>query len=431
MRKVSIFLLLMVKVLFGQDDAIVLDLSGWVQLAFENSPDMDRSSADLLSADAAVSSSKSFLWPSLTFNSSAGHSWSSTPDMTGGYTDTDNASWSLSAGLSQEILASGGSSWLRLSGSRHAREASRYDLDQARLDLTMDVIEAYYGVIESIGLYATAEKALDRTNEQMRRIQSLYDLGAATNLELIQTEVQQSRDSLTLLQRKQAVANTYALLHQTVGLVGSDTKVNTDAVLQPISVRSAINIDVDLSRNISLAASRERLIEAELSHEAYKRSYWPSLNANGSWNWNNDELEFDDFTDRDSWNVSLTLSWTLFDGFSRESRIQSSRASVLRQQASFELMDNSLRTAVLTRQNDLISSIEAWELSLELLNQAEEQLRLSMMSYDLGSLSLLDLLDAQSGVSDAEVTVESAITSTLIAEARLFVLLGQTPRTGE
>ena len=431
MRTVSIFLLLMVPVLFGQDDALVLDLSGWVQLAFKNSPDLDRSSADLFSADAAVSSSKSFLWPSLTFNSSAGHSWSSTPDMTGGYTDTDNSSWSLSAMLSQEILASGGSSWLRLSGSRHAREASRYDLDQARLDLTMDVIEAYYGVIESIGLFSTAEKALDRTNEQMRRIQSLYDLGAATNLELIQTEVQQSRDSLSLLQRRQAVANAYALLHQTVGLVGSTALVNTAAVLHPISVRTATDIDIDLSGNISLAAARERLIEAELSHEAYKRSYWPSLNASGSWNWNNDELDFDDFTDRDSWNVSLTMSWTLFDGFSRESRIQSSRASVLRQQASFELLDNSLRTAVLTRQNDLISSIETWQLSLELLNQAEEQLRLSMMSYDLGSLSLLDLLDAQSGVSDAEVSLESAITSSLIAEARLFVLLGQAPRTGE
>ena len=431
MRTLSIFLLLMVSVLFGRDDAIALDLSAWVQLAFENSPDLDMSSADLVSADATVTSSKSFLWPSLTFSSSAGHSWSSIPDMTGGYTDTDNSSWSMSAGLSQEILASGGSSWLRLSGSRHAREASKKDLDQVRLKLTMDVVEAYYGVIESIGLYATAEKALDRTNEQMHRIQSLYDLGAATNLELIQTEVQQSRDSLSLLQRRHGVANAYALLHQTVGVVGSDARVNTAAVLQPISVRSAIDIDIDLSRNFSLAAARERLTETQLSHEAYKRSYWPSLNASGSWNWSNDELEFDDFADRDSWNVSLTLSWTLFDGFSRESRIQSSRASVLRQQASYKLLDNSLRTAVLTRQNDLISSIEAWQLSLELLNQAEEQLRLSMMNYDLGSLSLLDLLDAQSGVSDAEVFVESAIAYSLIAEARLLVLLGQAPRTGE
>lgn len=431
MRTISILILLLVSLIFGQDDVPALDLSGWVQLAFENSPDLDMSSADLVSADAAVSSSKSFLWPSLTFSSSAGHSWSSTPDMTGGYTDTDKSSWSLSAGLSQEILASGGGSWLRLSGSRHAREASRYDLDQTRLELTMDVIEAYYGVIESIGLSATAEKALNRTNEQTRRIQSLYDLGAATNLELIQTEVQQSRDSLTLLQRRQGVTNAYALLYQTVGIVGSETEVNTAAVLQPLSIRSAMGLDVDLSRNISLAAARERLAEVELSYEAYKRSYWPSLNASGNWNWNNDELEFDDFTDRDSWNVSLTMSWTLFDGFNRESRIQSSRASVLRQQASFESLDNSLRTAVLTLRNNLISSIESWKLTLEILNQAEEQLRLSMMSYDLGSLSLLDLLDAQSGVADAEVSVESAITSSLIAEARLLVLLGQSPRTGE
>ncbi len=431
MRIISILLLFMVSVLFGQEDALVLDLSGWVQLAFENSPDIDRSSADLFSADAAVSSSSSFLWPSLTFSSSAGHSWSSTPDMGGGYTDTDNSSWSLSGRLSQEILASGGRNWLMLSGSRHSREASRYDHDQVRLELTMDVIVAYYGVIESIGLYSTSEKALDRTNEQMRRIQSLYDLGAATNLELIQTEVQQSRDSLTLLQRRQAVSNAYALLYQTAGLVGSHTKVNTHAVLQPVSRNSALNFSADLSRNNSLAAARERLTEVQLSYEAYKRSYWPSLNASGNWNWSNDELEFDDFTDRDSWSISLTMSWTLFDGFSRESGIQSSRASVLRQQASYESLNNSLTTAVLTSRNDLISSIETWQLSLEILNQAEEQLRLSEMSYDLGSLPLLDLLDALSGVSDAEASVESAITSSLIAEARLLVLLGQVPRIGE
>ncbi|MCK5116986.1 MAG: TolC family protein [Candidatus Aegiribacteria sp.] len=431
MTKTAFLLPLVVSVLFAQTDSLPLDLSGWVRVAMENSPSILISSADLMSSSASLTSSESFLWPRLSFSSSAGHSWSSIPDVSGGYTDTDNASWSMSASISQEILASGGSSWLRLSGSRHSLVASGFDMDQARLDLTMDVIEAYYGVIENVQLLISQRRALDRSTEQLRRTEALYEIGGATNLELIQAEVQQSTDNLALLRREQAVSNSYTTLYQTAGVIGAEYTVNTNAVLQPVSVPTAMNYSLDMSANNTIASSFERTTAAEFTYEASKRSYWPSLNAAGSWNWSNDELDFEDFSNRDSWQASITLSWTLFDGFSRESIIQSSRASVLRQQASHEALSNSIMSLILTAHNNLISSIRSWELSLEVLNHANEKLRLSMMSYDLGSISLLDLLDAQSNVTQAEASVESSRTSCLIAEARLLVLLGRTPRIGE
>jgi len=431
MKTLTISMLLMVFTAFGQDESLDLDLAGWVALAFDNSPDLAGPSADLISARASVTSSESFLWPHLSFSSSAGHSWSSVPLPGGGWEDTDNSSYSMSLSLSQELLANGGSSWLQLSGSRHAMTASEIDLQQARLDLTLDVIEAYYGVIESIELLASAERALDRSTEQMSRTRSLYELGASTNLEMIQAEVQQSRDSLTLLQRSQAVRDSYAMLYRTVGVVDCRHRVQTGAVLQPVSVTTAMDYELDLEMNNSLTSARERLKETELSYEASRRSYIPSLNLSGSWGWSNDEPDFDDFQYHDSWSVSLRLSWTLFDGFSRESIIQSHRAAVIRQEAAVEALENTVYTNLEIYRNSLVNSIESWELSLEVLNQAREQLRLSEMSYSLGSISLLDLLDAQSGVADAEASAVSARSDCLIAEARLLVLIGQPPRTGE
>lgn len=426
----SIFLM-SVSLLQAQTDTLSLDLSGWVSLALENSPEMDISSADLLSAEASLRSSRSFFWPTLNFSTSAGHSWSSVPDLTGGYSNTDNSSYSMSASVSQELLASGGSSWLRLSGSRNSMEAARLDQSQSRLDLTMDVIEAYYGVVEAVGLLRSAERALERSGEQLSRTRQLYEIGGATNLELIQSEVQMSTDSLTLLQREQAVANAYVSLYSTAGVPGSSYGVNTDAVLNPVSVSTVWGFSMDLSDNFNIKASERRVRSAEYSYRANSRSYWPSLNASGSWSWSNDELDFDDFSNEDSWQVSLSLQWTLFDGFNREGMIQSARASMLRQQAGHESLVNSVKSSVLTARNNLVNSIKSWELSLEVLNQAQEQLRLSRMSYDLGSISLLDLLDAQSQLASAEASVESSRTACLIAEARLMVLLGRTPRIGE
>ena len=431
MRKAAFFLPLIISVLFAQADSLSLDLSGWVVVAMQNSPDITISSADLMSAEASLTSSKSFLWPRLSLSSTGSHSWNSIPDMSGGYTDNDNSSWSMSASASQEILASGGSSWLRMSGSRHSLDASRFDMDQARLDLTMDVIEAYYGVIEALQLRASSERALERSTEQLRRTEALYRIGGATNLELIQAEVQQSSDSLALLQKEQAVSNSYTSLYRTAGVIGSENTVNTNAVLQPVSIEAAMNYSLDISGSNAIASSQERLTATSYNYEASRRSYWPSLNGAGSWNWSNDELDFEDFSNRDSWQVSLSLNWTLFDGFNRESIIQSSKASLLRQQASHEVLLNSIRSSILTSQSNLVSAIRSWELSLQVLNQASEKLRLSRMSYDLGSISLLDLLDAQSGVTSAEASVESSRTACLIAEARLLVLLGRNPRVGE
>lgn len=409
----------------------MLDLAGWVQIGMERSPSIIQSEAGLMTADASVRTASSFLWPSLSFRSSTGHTWSSIPDGSGGYTDTDNSSWSMSMTLSQEILSPGGRNWLLLQGSRHSRNASEMDFEEAELDLMLSVVEGYYGVIEATERLASAMRALERSQEQYMRTGSLYSLGGVTSLEMIQAEVQVSRDSLTVLQMHQGLASSYAGLRSAAGAVGSETLVDTAAVLQPISRRTVESFEIDLSANPSLLAAEERLQEVRLSHEATSRAYWPSLSAGGTWSWSNNEFEFDDFTDRDSWNVSLSLNWQLFDGFSREAHIQSSRASVLRQEASLESLENSLYTSAIISRDNLISSIAAWDLSKRVTEQAFEQFRLSQMSYDLGGLSLFDLLAAQGTLADAEASEASAMSDCLIAEARFLVLIGQPPRLGE
>lgn len=414
-----------------QADSISLDLSAWVSVALENSPDMAVSSADLMAAEASLRSSRSFLYPTVGLSSSVGRTWSSVPDPSGGYTDVDDTRWSLSLSASQEILGSGGASWLRLRGSGNSLEASRLDRERAKLDLTLEVVEAYYGVVEALGLLESSRRALDRSRQQLSRTSSLYEIGASTNLEMIQAEVQESSDSLAVLQRRQAVMNAYTALYRAAGVPGSTFTVNTRAVLDPVSVATAEGYRLDISRNRSVAASERRVEAAEYSYRAGRRSYWPSLNASGSWSWSNSELDFEEFSDRDAWQVSLSLQWTLFDGFSRESMIQSQRAALLRQQASHEVLENAVSSSVETARNNLISSIGTWELSLQVLNQAQEKLRLSRMSYELGGITLLNLLEAQSEVASAEASVESSRAAALVAEARLLVLLGRNPRVGE
>jgi len=431
MRSLAFVLALFALGATAEPEPEVLDLSGWVRLGLTGSPTLDQAGAGVSSAEAGVRSASSFLWPSLSFRSSGGRSWSSVPDGSGGFAEVGSDSWSMSLGLSQELLGSGGASWLLLSGSRHERSAAGFDYRSAELDLVLEIVEGYYGVIEAEQTLASSRRALERSREQTDRTRMLYGIGGTTNLEMIQAEVQLSRDSLTVIQRLHGVETARAALRSAAGIVGSGIDVDTSAVLGPIDMETALAIDLDLSGNPSLAAASERLAGSGLTLDAVRRDAWPSLSAGAGWNWSRNEPDLSDLSDHDSWNVSLSLNWTLFDGFSRESRIQAQRAALTRQESSLELLENSLATAVVTSRDELLNSLSALDLASQVVAQVGEQLRFTEMSYGIGGTSLLDLLQAREDLAEAEAAEVSARMSCLVAEARLYTLLGRMPRLGE
>jgi outer membrane protein len=125
------------------------------------------------------------------------------------------------------------------------------------------------------------------------------------------------------------------------------------------------------------------------------------------------------------------LSWPIFDGWLRESRIHSASATVLSSESSLRAQANQISTSVAEAKNALLTSVESYDLARLSLEYACRQLDLSQMNYELGGLSLLDLLQAQASLAEAEASVVSARVDCLKAEARLCVLAGRSPRLGE
>ncbi|MCK5133829.1 MAG: TolC family protein, partial [Candidatus Sabulitectum sp.] len=411
-----------------------LDLSGWVALAYQNSPAISSADASLLSSEASLTSSKSFLWPSLNFSAGASRMWSSMPVAGGGIVDSETNSYSTSLSLSQELLQSGGQNWLYLEASELSLQAARADYKSDVLNVTMDVINAYYGVLEAVELKKAAEAAHERSLNQLERTGALYEIGAATTLQLLQVQVQESTDKLTVTRRDQSLFTSYSSLFNASGMDRTidHLQINPDAVIEPLPLASVQRIPLDYSDNPGLLGASFRARAAELQSTAAGRAYWPSLRASGGWSWSDNTLDdVDRMFDNDGFNAGVNLSWNVFDGFLRESRIKTARASSLISQASLETLENSVNASVESLSNSLKINIQYYSDSELMLEQAQEQYRLSLMSYEMGALPLLDLLDAQSDLSQAEANLVSARVAALTSEASLMIQLGRMPRVGE
>lgn len=416
------------------DSAQRLDLAGWVSLALDNSPELRSAEASLLSARASLTGDRSFLWPTLTGSASASRTWSETPLEGGGAVQTDNDSYSAGLTLSQELLQSGGQNWLYMRASELSLEAAEAEYEGAVLEVVRDVVSSYYDVLEAMELKRAAEDSRERSHRQLQRTENQYEMGAVTTLELLQVQVQESNDRLLVSRREQSLLAALDGLYTASGvdIHGNPPGIDPDAVVEPLPLSAVSGIPLDISSSPSLRAAVLRNRSSEIRSDAAGRSYWPSLRASAGWSWNDGTLDdFDRMFDSDAYSIGMSLSWNIFDGFLRESRIKSARATALGSEASLESLRNNLEAGVRTLRDLLLIDLQYYHDSILALELAQERYRLSAMSYEMGSLSLIDLLEAQSDLSASEANLVSARASALRSEASLLVELGRMPRVGE
>ncbi len=412
--------------------AAPLDLSDWMALAIEHSPDMVQALSGVRRAEASRSSTRAALLPSLTFSASAGHSWSSVDMGSFGVAETDQESYSAGLTLSQDILSAGGADWLSLRSASLGLEAAELDYRSSLLGLERDMARAFYDAVEAAGLVDAAGASLERSAALLERTELLYDLGAVRELELLQARMQEASDRLALLRSGQALSQALTELHRTAGIdPAAGHTVDAGAVLRPLDREAILALSGDFSSSPALRAAVLSGESAGLELEAARRQYWPSLGASGSWNWSDDRFEPDEIGRNDSWNVRVSLTWPIFDGWLRDSRVQSASAALMSAEASVASSEADLAASVDAALDQLLAACENLELATLTLEYARRRMDLSAMSYELGDLGMTDLLEAQAALSEAEAGLVTARTSSLKAEVDYMVLTGMDPRLGE
>jgi len=407
-----------------------LGLGDWISLARENSPVVSRGEAGLLEAEASWGEARSSLLPSLTLSASAGHSWTSQTGLTGAG-DYDQASYSAGLTLSQEIISPGGSSWISLEAAEVGQEQAKVEYGADLLELEADIAEAYYSAVEAVRLQAASQAALYRSTAVCERTELMYDLGAADSLELMSARMGQTEDRIGLLQDRQGADRALSLLWQTAGLSGDTAlSVDTAAAIEPLAAADVAVLPRSTTGNHSIASATLSMERAELSLTAAERQWMPSVTASGSWSWSDDETDFGEVLDNDSWSVGIGLSMPLFDGWRNANQAQSARASLLTTEALLKETRDAAATELETAMDRLTSSLESLELAQLQLEYAREKWQLSRLSWEMGNLEISELLEAQAELASAEAGLISARTDCLTAEVEYLALVGMSPRVG-
>src|SRR5207249_9030973 len=121
----------------------------------------------------------------------------------------------------------------------------------------------------------------------------------------------------------------------------------------------------------------------------------------GGYGWRSSQFSDDPGRDVSGWNAGLQLNWDIFDGFLTRGKVDEAKA--LDKKAEYDVEDASRRIEleVRTAYSNFIEAKEVLESQKKVVEQAEEALRLANARADAGTGTQLDVLSAQTALTEA------------------------------
>jgi outer membrane protein TolC len=337
-------------------------------------------------------------------------------------TTISGSSSSYSTGLSANMTLFDG--FARLADHRIAN-AGLDDADASfvntRFQTILQVKQAFFDALAAGELVRISDTRIERAQEQLNISIEKLNAGTATRSDTLRSHVEVANAELQRLQAETQLASAQADLARLVGLDGSVSAASDNDLLVIADVDTTSLRAEALARSpqIQQMDAAQRSAEAQLS--ATTSQYLPRATASASKSWSANEW----LNLNPSWSARLSLSWTLFNGFSRE--LNRTRSAMTLESARAQAEDS--RRQVNADLTVYLASLAAAQTRLEIAEASraasEEDLRVQRERYRLGAATIVDVLASQVNLDQAEVDIVQARFDYLVAKAQIEALVGR------
>lgn len=403
----------------------VLGLDEAIELALRHSPIMAQAQGAVTNSLGGERTALGQFLPSVSLSTGASHSSSErfNPQTNTSVTGSSN---SYNAGLSASLeLYTGGRRMAELTRARAETEASEAALIESRFSVILSTKRAFFEVLRADDLIRVAEARLQRAQEDLEAAQRRQQVGSATSSDVLRAQLEVTNARQSLLQARNQRRTAAFNLGRLVGVTG-EVHARRDAeelAVAPLPLSRDELVQLVLETAPSVRSAEAALQSAEAGVKAARAQYLPSLRASSGYNWFNQEATLSN--GRTSWSLGLSLSYPIFNGFSREVALERSRV----QATIAEIQREDARRAAIAELERVLGALalaeEQLALTEEAVRVAEEDLRVQQERYRLGVSTILDQVSSQHNLVQAEVNRITALYDYLLARAELEALIGR------
>ncbi len=425
-----------------------LSVNEAADIALQQNSAILKSKADLEAAHGIIVQTRAIALPRINISSQYGANEESTIDRFqtkgGGGTnsffakafDYADQRWSAGIRISQSIFEGG-----RIES---ARRTARLTREQAVLqhqtvvaDTIRDVRVAYYAALMAAQQIMVQEASVKLLEQELFDTRRRHEAGTVPQFNVLRAEVEVANARPRLIRARNAHRVAKATLAQLLGeTVPHDVE---DLPLQLTDKLEATPVEVKLSD--ALKQSFENRTELGALRKAEKlraenivvakAGNQPSVQIFAGYGTKSSSFSRDLTDELHGWEAGAQLSWNLFDGQLTEGRVKEAQALHRRALEDITDVTRRIELEVRTAWSAFVEAREVLESQKKVQESAEEALRLANARASAGSGTQLDVLNAQTALTEARTTQVQAAHDYAVARARLERAVGSTLATGK
>jgi outer membrane protein TolC len=402
----------------------VLDLDRCIQIALLKQPSIISSYYTVEVNRSRVGQAQSNYYPQIA--ASGAYSRYSSPGI---LTEVNSTLYSTGAfnqysnglTLSQNIYDFGKTS-SQVKMQRLNLDSASSDLETSKVQIVLNVKQAYYGVLQAARNRAVAEESVRQYQQHLEQARGFFNVGTKPRYDVITAEVNLSNAKLNLITADNALKIARVNLNNAMGVPDAPAYTVEDTLafnkyeltLEDALTRAMANRPDIRSLILRRQAAEENVLFA-------KTGYYPALTGSAAYNWQGET----GVPLQNEWNVGVAVSFPIFNGFLTKHQVEEAEANLNVARANEEVLRQSV---VLDVQQSYLN-LKQYEDSIATadlaVSQATENLDIANGRYAAGVGNPIEVTDAQVTYSNAKLEYIQALTNYNVAHASLLKAMGE------
>lgn len=406
-----------------------LSLEDCMKMARERSLEMENAKLSERASEAALNSSRSSRYPTL-----SAHVNQSLYDSPFNGQTQDH--YRLSMGISGSYtLWDGGATGIDVESRKLSLEASKFNTELAALTIQESAMNAFVELLAARENGETAKSALETSDSLVRHYERLWEAGTITRSELALVKSDAASAKVKFISAEQAERSAKTSLRQILEISRSDsleilspeTSFETPADLGELPSLETVLAETRKNHPGLISDSLEILsAEKNVSLAGKNNSVSVSLGAEASTGfqaWESDRYARQ-LKNGYTHSVSLGINIPLVDGGTTKAKIlsaqvESERAKVSRRETE-KTLENNLEQLYMRAE----SADASWFAAIASLESAKEAFDVAVEQRNVGSLTFTDFLERKNDLQNARSVLIQAKYTSILARKSLELYMG-------
>lgn len=316
------------------------------------------------------------------------------------------------------LLFDSGETLFHQRGAKKLVTASDFATEQARQDLILEVMQAYYGVLVLQENLKAADDAVKTAEVNQQRMETMHTAGLLVDSDLFSAKVFVSQMKDRQIRAQNALALAEMQLARQTGAALDESIEPAGTLHQPGTLGKTIDewTHLALEQRPALRAAELQQTAADEERKAVKSEFGPKLALFGS-------TERDAMTlagpSGSNWTGGARLDFNLFAGGAQKARLAEASARESKAKHNVEWFRSGIQMEVRKAYLDGNAAAQRATAAQDAADQAKESLRIIQNRYQTGLTTVTELLRSQTAQLDATIAYLAAVQDWQIARAQL------------